>query len=116
MWSDPRQGARGRRVRYASAVAAALLIAGGCSEPEEAGVSKTDPEQQSALQTASDGAVMPTDGDGETVLSRFQGAEWFLGAVPAPEATDPEGLFLRLASVPERGGSNGGRTRSPTSR
>ena len=90
------QGSRGRRVRFASTTAAVLLAAGGCSEPEKAGDAKTDPEQQSALQTASDGAVMPTDGDGETVLSQFRGADWFLGAVPGPEAADPSLPPIRI--------------------
>ena len=78
----------GRRiVRATAAVAVSALLVAGCSESEDVS-SGSDDDAASALDTASDGAIEPSEGDGETVVSRFQGAQWFNGDVPAPEQAD----------------------------
>jgi len=61
---------------------AVTLLGVACSEPETTSASST-----TALPLATD-SVEPGAGDGRTVLSRFQGAQWFDGEVPAPSAAD----------------------------
>ncbi|MFM7062577.1 MAG: ABC transporter substrate-binding protein [Actinomycetes bacterium] len=76
-------------VRAATRVAAVLLLGAtgallaGCSEKAPsatAGSSSTVPGQ---------GGVTPSEGDGATVLSMFEGEQWFDGDVPAPTNADP---------------------------
>ncbi|MFZ4518403.1 MAG: ABC transporter substrate-binding protein [Microthrixaceae bacterium] len=72
--------------RAAFAVLAVLATAGllaACSESESSsggGASTTAP--------GAAGSVQAKAGDGTTVISRFEGAEWFDGTVPAPSAAD----------------------------
>jgi len=73
---------RPRSLLVVAAVLAGALLAAGCSEPEPTAATST-----TGLPIATD-SVEPTAGDGTTVLSRFPGATWFLGSVPAPEAAD----------------------------
>lgn len=75
------RSARAALVAVAALAAAALLL-GACSESEvsSGGASTTAP--------GAPGSVKPNAGDGTTVISRFQGAEWFRGTVPAPNAAD----------------------------
>lgn len=82
---------RRRRSRLAAAaVLAPVLVLGACSEAESASDPSTDPDTaaDATQQISADGAISPAEGDGETVLSRFEGAEWFHGDVPAPEPAD----------------------------
>ncbi|MGI9579243.1 MAG: ABC transporter substrate-binding protein [Microthrixaceae bacterium] len=65
------------------ALAAAMLL-GACSEAESASDVDTDSETTSTVA----GSFEQSEGDGKTVLSRFQGAEWFAGDVPEPMAAD----------------------------
>jgi branched-chain amino acid transport system substrate-binding protein len=67
------------------AVVAALALV-GCSESESKG-SEGSPSS-TTIGVAADGAVTSVAGDGSTVLSRYAGANWFDGKVPAPSAAD----------------------------
>lgn len=66
-----------------AALAAIALITSACSEPEESVDGSSD-----ATNEPTAGEVIPSGGDGKTVLSAYQGAEWFNGAVPEPTAAD----------------------------
>lgn len=81
------RGSASRSLRALGCLTVALLVVAGCSESENAGPDDRS-EPTSVLDTSSDGAIEPAEGDGSTVLSRFEGAQWFLGDVPAPEAAD----------------------------
>jgi branched-chain amino acid transport system substrate-binding protein len=93
--TSPRALTRPGRTLLASAAVAlaGALVSGaalaGCSESDKANGSSTSSKTSgNELQVAPDGAIQPTAGDGKTVLSRFQGADWFHGKVPAPKAAD----------------------------
>ncbi|MFV0318236.1 MAG: ABC transporter substrate-binding protein [Microthrixaceae bacterium] len=82
-----------RRPAHVSAatalVVAAAMLFGACSESAEpTDTTERDIAADNAEQLAEDGSVKPTEGDGTTVLSRFQGAMWFDGDVPEPVAAD----------------------------
>ena len=79
---------RGAVVFAAIAVAASLAA---CSESEPAAGGASDTAASEA-----DGSVRAGPGDGRTVLSRFEGATWFAGEVPAPEAADDTGPPVRI--------------------
>jgi branched-chain amino acid transport system substrate-binding protein len=65
-------------------VVAAMMVLGACSEAENS----ADVSSEDDTTTSIEGNLEPTEGDGRTVLSRFQGAEWFDGDVPEPVAAD----------------------------
>jgi branched-chain amino acid transport system substrate-binding protein len=96
--------ARRRIVRGMAVAVVAALVAAGCSESEDVS-SGTDEDAATALNTDSDGVIEPSEGDGETVVSRFQGAQWFNGDVPAPEEADASQApikvgFMNVDSAP----------------
>lgn len=69
-------------------LATLALLAAACSEAEQSAADDTDGAGSGEVRASTEGAVEPTEGDGSTVLSRFQGAEWFDGEVPEPAAAD----------------------------
>ena len=86
----------GRAGRLGCVIAAAAITVGlglsGCSESE----SGSSGDTSSTIAADASGSITPTDGDGTTVLSRFQGAEWFDGEVPAPMAADDLAAPVRI--------------------
>lgn len=97
---------RTRRRIIASLLATVALCAAACSEAEEPSAgSGSDTQAETDPPASADGSIEPTAGDGETVLSRFQGQEWFDGEVPEPTAAD-ESLepvrvgFINVDSAP----------------
>ena len=71
-----------RRSTLAIGLAGAMLL-GACSEAEPEAS-----DDDSDTTTTVEGGFEPTEGDGKTVLSRFEGATWFDGDVPEPVAAD----------------------------
>ena len=63
------------------------LLVAGCSESDstDAGGGSTT---EASSGTVVGGSVTTIAGDGKTVLSKYQGAEWFDGTVPEPTAAD----------------------------
>lgn len=89
-----------------SLIALVALVGAACSEAAEPSeTTERDIAADNAQQLSGDGSVEPTEGDGETVLSRFPDAEWFDGEVPEPVAAD-ESLepvkvgFMNVDSAP----------------
>ncbi len=79
---------RGNNLRTGLAIiAVGALVLSACSEAESSD-SGSDGTRSSS-EVAVDGGVVEGEGDGKTVLSRFEGAEWFEGDVPSPTAADP---------------------------
>lgn len=68
------------------ALLAGLLVA-GCSESDSTDASGGSTTEASS-GTVVGGSVTTIAGDGKTVLSKYQGAEWFDGTVPEPTAAD----------------------------
>ena len=75
-----------RIVRLLGVAVVAAVVLAGCSESDsaDAGGGSTT----TAAAAAADGAIQPKAGDGTTVLSKFEGDNWFDGKVPAPKAAD----------------------------
>lgn len=78
--------------RISIACSALLLIAVGCSE------TGTDTAATaSTTTTAVGGAVIAAAGDGHSIVSKFAGAEWFNGKVPAtPTTADPAATPVKV--------------------
>ncbi|MCP4435230.1 MAG: ABC transporter substrate-binding protein [Actinomycetia bacterium] len=91
---------RGKTLLTAVAIfAAASLLAAACSEAE------TSSDTSTTSSTPVEGEFVPGEGDGVTVISKFEGAEWFDGPVPTAAAAD-ESLepvkvgFINVDSAP----------------
>ena len=89
---------RGPGMRTIAAVCAAgALLLGACSEAEEP-AGATDGADGTQLTTP-DGNIEASGGDGETVLSGYQGANWFNGEVPEPQAADDSQDPIRIGFI-----------------
>jgi branched-chain amino acid transport system substrate-binding protein len=97
-YHNPVLGARRRII--VSLLMVTALAASTCSEAEEPSAgSEGDPQLDTGESVSADGSIEPTEGDGETVLSRFQGEEWFQGEVPEPIAADDSLEPIRIGFV-----------------
>lgn len=98
-----------RKAHYwfiASMVTLVALAAAACSEAEQpSSGTEGDAPADDIDPALVDGYIEPSEGDGTTVLSRFQSEEWFQGEVPEPVAAD-ESLepikigFINVDSAP----------------
>lgn len=68
------------------------VVLSACSESDPGSTAGTS----TTVGATADGSIRPAAGDGRTVVSRFQGAEWFDGVVPAPTSADGSKAPIRI--------------------
>lgn len=91
---------RAHRWFVASMVTLVAVAATACSEAEQPSSGAEPAGRADGAQPASaDGSIEPSAGDGATVLSRFQGEEWFQGEVPEPIAADGSLEPIRIGFI-----------------